>query len=395
MKKIIIFILATLLIISPYILDVKAETLRGYQEALAELEANRDEYERQQEEARERAKKYQADIQESMESIDEFGKEIQESKEKITELEAEIVAKEQEIEDLLTFLQLSNGENVYLEYVFGAQDFTDFIFRTSIVEQLSNHNDALIVEMNGLIEENKQLQEELAQKIKDEEKAIKDFEKKLKDANLEVTNIEGYYKDIDAEIAAQKEIIKFYEEMECDLDEDINDCMERALGTNISISATNFNIPIRTGTITSEWGYRSYWLNGEWVSDFHNGIDIGVREGTKVYASTFGVVKYLISRSSCGGNIVYIEHTVNGEKMTTRYLHLLSYTVKLGDVVTPTTVIGYSGGSSTASYNGGYDYCTGGAHLHFEIREGWGSQKGYWNIVSVNPRTYITFPSSW
>ena len=41
------------------------------------------------------------------------------------------------------------------------------------MEQLSNHNDALIEEMNGLIEENRVLQETLADQIKLEEEAIK------------------------------------------------------------------------------------------------------------------------------------------------------------------------------------------------------------------------------
>ena len=45
-------------------------------------------------------------------------------------------------------------DNVYLEYVFNAKSFADFIYRSSVVEQLTKHNDELIDEMSALIDEN-------------------------------------------------------------------------------------------------------------------------------------------------------------------------------------------------------------------------------------------------
>jgi len=388
MKKIIPLFLLMAILMSPYYIKVKAESLRDYKEKLSQYEANKEAYKKKQAEAREKAKNYQKDIDNSLDKVEQFGEEIQESKEKIAELEIEISEKEQEIKDLLTFLQITNGENVYLEYVFGATSFTDFIFRTAIVEELSNHNDDLIIEMNDLILENKKLQEELANKIKEEEKAIKEFQRMLASVNLEINDIEEYYDDIDADIASQKEKIKYAESLGCGIDEDISDCIFRAAGSALNISLSNLNIPVRTGVITSEWGYRTDPITGK-KNKLHGGIDIGVREGTPVYASQFGVVSQLVKKSSCGGNIVYIQHNIKDEKITTRYLHLLSYNVSIGDVVTPSTIIGYSGGGSTASRNGGYDVCTTGAHLHFEVRKGWS------NTVSVNPRNYINFPYRW
>ena len=63
---------------------------------------------------------------------------------------------------MFRFYQITDGENSYLEYIFGAKTFTDFIYRISIVEQISKYNNELIDEMNQLIEENKQLKIELA-----------------------------------------------------------------------------------------------------------------------------------------------------------------------------------------------------------------------------------------
>ena len=52
---------------------------------------------------------------------------------KIDELNENINSKKKEIENLLSFLQVSNGENVYLEYIFEAKTFTDFIYRSAVV----------------------------------------------------------------------------------------------------------------------------------------------------------------------------------------------------------------------------------------------------------------------
>ena len=52
----------------------------------------------------------------------------------------------------MKFVQISNGETNYLEYIFGATDFTDFIYRVSVAEQLGEYNDRLIKEYNADIE---------------------------------------------------------------------------------------------------------------------------------------------------------------------------------------------------------------------------------------------------
>lgn len=44
-------------------------------------------------------------------------------------------------------MQISEGDNVYLEYIFEATSFTDFIYRSAIVEQLTKYNDELIDDM--------------------------------------------------------------------------------------------------------------------------------------------------------------------------------------------------------------------------------------------------------
>lgn len=78
--------------------------------------------------------------------------------------------------------------------------------------------------------------------------------------------------------------------------------------------------------------------------------------------------------------MVYIQHTIKGVKYRTVYMHLHSIKVKVGDIVTITSVIGTVGGGES------YDRCSTGAHLHFGIMKGWSGYTYY------NPRNYVKFP---
>ena len=48
-------------------------------------------------------------------------------------------------------MQVSNGGNIYLEYLFDAENYTDFIYRYEVVKQLTNYNSTLIDELEALI----------------------------------------------------------------------------------------------------------------------------------------------------------------------------------------------------------------------------------------------------
>ena len=381
MKKIvtIIFILFGSFILFSVPSNVEAKTLREMKEELATAKANLSSNQAKMKEAQERVKKYKNEINTSTNEILKCQEEIEEARIKIQELEEEIKEKQKEIDELLRFLQVSKGENVYLEYVFGATSFTDFIYRTAIVEQLSDYNDKLIDEMYDLIEQNKQLQKELEAKIKELEKKIEQLKKDLSKVNLTIDDLYDDQKDLNAEIKAYEVEIKFYEDYGCKLDQEISDCL------NVPY-ANGFVRPTDYGYISSNYGWRSLNLSG---SNFHSGIDIALPEGNKVYPSAPGYVAKKVIKSNCGGNMLYVQHSVGGKKYTTVYMHLKSFNVNVGDTVFLTTVIAYSGGSSTSVSHGGYDRCTTGAHLHFGMFNGWTSSKAY----LFNPRDKVNFPA--
>ena len=195
---------------------------------------------------------------------------------------------------------------------------------------------------------------------------------------VEGTTIEDDIKDL------QKQI-KAYEDKGCTRYQDVSTC-------TASVNAQGWTYPLAKGCVTSEYtgsAIRDDWSGG----GGHYGIDLScVNEGTNVYPAADGVVARIIYKSSCGGNIVYITHTVKGKKYTTAYMHLLnvSSSIYVGQVVTTKTVLGGVGGWSTASQNGGYDRCTTGTHLHFGMAEGHNAFN--FNPYAFNPREVFAFP---
>ena len=113
-----------------------------------------------------------------------------------------------------------------------------------------------------------------------------------------------------------------------------------------------------------------------------------------VYASAPGMVIGITRRSSCGGNMVFVIHTINGQKYTTLYAHLRSMNVSVGQVVTASTQIGIMGGNPQTEW---WDKCSTGNHVHFTVATGHYLKDYYsWNTFmnhTINPRTVTNVPA--
>lgn len=300
----------------------------------------------------------------------------------IENLNKDIKKKEKELKEIINFVQIANGEEAYLEYAFGAQDFTDFIYRVAIAEQLTKYNEKLIDEFNATITENKKKQDEMRDKqagLATEQASLKEKMDKLGE---QLVDLESVGMDLSDSIEYQKEVIALYEGKGCGDNEDIQTC-----GRKILPPGTAFYRPTEHGYITSEWGPRDL-LGRSW----HEGIDIGASVGTTVYAVANGMVAGVVSYN-CGGNMVVVHHNINGQTYTSVYAHLSGVNVSEGQTVNRNTIIGYSGGSA-----GGYDLCTTGPHLHVTI-----ARNLFWvdyydwtyelNVkYSIDPRSVINFP---
>lgn len=124
--------------------------------------------------------------------------------------------------------------------------------------------------------------------------------------------------------------------------------------------------PTASGGVTSEFGYRIHPIFG--TRKLHTGIDIGVPEGTVVFAAKDGNVLSADWEGGYGKSVV-VDH---GNGITTRYAHNSVLKAKPGTRVTQGAQIALSGSTG---------FSTGG-HVHFEIRV---------NNVPQNPRDFVTF----
>ena len=324
-------------------------------------------------------------------SINEINNQIIELTNEIEELNIMISEKDEEIKKIVNFLQISNGEAAYLEYTFGAKDFTDFIYRAAVSEQLAEYNNSLIDEYNGLISSKEETQKQLATERVNLTNKQQELEVEIEKLGNKMTELESETLDLEDSIQTQKEIIKMYEvDLECKDHEDIKTCGKQALPAD-----TAFWRPLNGGYISSNYGYRTYWINGGWKSDFHSGVDMGVEGGTPIYSTANGTVASITRYASCGGNYVYIHHYVNGQYYTSLYMHMRDIYVNVGDTVTKNTIIGTVGGNPYVEY---WDSCSTGSHLHFTMFYGrvgidyysWGSQ---YYANRVDPRVLVNFPS--
>ncbi len=313
--------------------------------------------------------------------IDNIHKQIDSLTEEIEQLNIEIKEKEEEIKKILNYYQLSSGEFVYLEYIFDAADFTDFIYRMAITEQLSDHNDKLIDEYNQTITENEQKKKDLSNKTLELNDQQTKLSAELASLGEQLSEVIDENENIEDDIKSMKSLIKSLEDRGCKSNEDINTCGNTSGGIGIP-SSDRFYRPVVSGMVSANYGIYYPWG----YAMQHYGMDIaGTGHGANVYSTAYGKVAYITVRSDCGGNRVYIHHTVNGVAYTSGYFHLATINVKEGDIVTPNTAIEW------------WDGCSTGTHVHFQLAMGHiPAGLNYYSRFTAkhfNPRNVVNFPA--
>lgn len=388
-----IFMIICLLALNLYVPKVEAKTLGDLKKELANFEKKYQQNQQQQVQNEQEKKEVENKIYQTKRNIADIGEEIISLNEEIDKLNNDIQAREEEIEAIISFTQVSNGEPVYLQYAFGAEDFTDFIYRMAVSEQITTYNDELVNSHKSDIEKNNKKSQELQNKkesLYQQQESFKDDLTKIQD---DLSELDDLALDIETQIKQRKSAIKVYEDKGCKDNEDISTC-----GSKVLPADTSFWRPIPVGYITGWFGYRD--CTDPRVSCYHNGLDMS-NDGANytnypVYAVANGIVVSTINGYSdsksynCGGKRVFIEHKVNGVTYTSGYLHLRQINVKVGQTVTKDTVIGIMGGNPNKET---WDRCSTGAHLHLEMSYGTISKGDYYSR-RVHAGTIINFPKT-
>ncbi len=405
MKKVskLLFV-ACLLIANLNIPVASAETLGDLKKELAEFKEKYEKNKQEQQLSEEELKKAKSEINDIELNIANTQKQILDLDNEIKQLNIEIENKEEEIEDILVFFQVSSGENSYLEYAFGAKDFTDFIYRLAVSEQLTSYNEQLVAEYRQNIIDNKKKTEELSKKQIELSNQRDELEDKIVEISLRVDKLDDYALSIEEEIKAQENEIKIYEAAGCKDTDDLDACIASSTPYD-----TSFWYPLAIGEVTGWAGPRYNPVTG--IYSMHHGIDLS-RSGANytdydVYPIANGVVTNIIDlekdssglyKRNCGGRKIFIQHNVNGKIYTSAYWHLRKINVKIGQVVSKTTKIAIMGGNPATDYwdKDAYgNFCTTGAHLHLEIstkKVNAGDGYGSYRAGFIYPQYVINFP---
>ena len=123
-KKIGLIILL-LFILTP---NVNAKTLRDLKNELASIKEKKSQNDSKKNLTKNEINSVNTNIENIRKKITDSENTIKKLTDEINELNENISKKELEIKEIIHFLQVSNGENAYLEYIFGSKDITDFIY---------------------------------------------------------------------------------------------------------------------------------------------------------------------------------------------------------------------------------------------------------------------------
>lgn len=287
------------------------------------------------------------------------------------------------------------GEVSYWEVVFKANSFSDLLDRLNMVEEIAASDKRRLQELSDAANKVEEAQAELeAEKVE-----LEDTKKDLDDTQAEMDAKSKESEELLQELLQKADDLEALEE-ECKEQENaflkqiaamevqFNAAKQReweawkatsvpattaAGGTNGSGgnsggnsggSSGGWQVPCSYTSITSPFGNRNSPTSG--ASSYHQGVDLDTGTGDRVYASRAGVVT-VAGWGNAAGNYVQINHQ---DGFSSIYMHLSSYCVSAGQIVSAGELIGLTGATGI----------TTGDHLHFGIS---------YNGVYVNPCNYV------
>lgn len=387
LKKILFLLLIVTLIPANVFAASKARTLGELKNELADLKRQQSANQQKQNATKGEINSAKANVSNKQTEIIDNQQKVQDAIAESQRLEQEIADGKIDLEKMVKSYQLAKVDNIYLEYVFKATSYEDLVYRMSVIEQLMDYQEKTITSYKNKIAYNEQLKVDLEQREVLLNQQIDSLAKDIKSLNNKLSSYMDVSLDIKDEISSTNELIKYYQNIGCKDNQNLDEC------TNM-LGDTGWLRPLTKATTTSYFGYRVSPTTGK-SGEFHSGIDLaGNKEGTNVYAAANGMVGKIIRKYSCGGNMVYIFHTINGKLYTTAYLHLLDINVTTGQRVTNQTVIGHVGGGKGTK---AWEKCSTGAHLHFSLATGWyGStytSSSKWKANLMDPKPVFKFPN--
>ncbi len=398
-KRILSIILSLAMLFTISVSNAFAETLSENQNKKQLLEEENSALESKLADLKDNVEKKQEYKNTLDEEISVVRSEIEVISSKISLLDAQIAEKEQMIDvanqdieknykklrQRLKSIYIA-GETSNLEIVLGAKNFSDFLDKAEIIQRVSEHDNALINNLQKEVEEvkkSKQIIEDNKVQVSNEKVLLDekranlqslshDIEQVIAELEQEEVNVKNKIDENDEETQKINNQIEAYYQEQARLEQERleRERLEREKQQNIinnennndSSSPEDINTPASSNYAWPVPGFTyisSDYYDSVGRSGMHKAIDIagaGIY-GANVVAADSGTVIFCCQDGYGGGygNYVVIDH---GNGKSTLYAHMSAVAVSHGQYVAKWQTVGYVG-------NTGYST---GPHLHFETR---------------------------
>ena len=355
--------LAVMLCLSPasYALADETEDLESQLEDLQrqaeEQQAHTDKLSERIGTVSEQLRELSADVKEAETDYNAIAKEleatemrIEENQELLEETERELSDKQSQLRARIRNVYM-HGQISYIDVLFGAKDFSDFLTRMDLFKRVIASDYELVktvIAAKRVVEETRAA---LERQRAEEERLARDAEEKHMELLLKKRDKDKLLEmmEYDREVSqrAYEELIAASAEVERLIQASRYRYQFPGGGSGAMIW------PIY-GEITSEYGWRTHPIYGD--SRYHSGMDIAGDYGDPIVAAAAGIVTYSGWISGYGYAVI-IDH---GGGISTLYGHNEALAVAEGQNVSQGQVIAYCGSTGNST----------GPHCHFEVREG-------------------------
>ncbi len=310
---------------------------------------------------------------------------IADKQDELEKAEENLAALHQKYKDRIRAME-EQGALSYLAVIFNACDFVDLLDRMNMMVEIANADRkrlkalkeaaAEVAEARQALAEEKQSVESVkyALEIAESSMAVKraEADKLLQDL---IAKGDAFEELIDKSEQMQEELMDALGKMEDEYDKAK---YEEWLATSVPPTTTHpaqdpgnevdgkvWYVPTKNFKITSKFGMRWHPIHDKYM--MHNGIDMGAKTGTPIYATRSGIVTVAAYQKGGAGYYVKINHN---DGYSSIYMHMTHYIVKKGQYVSAGEIIGYVGSTGGST----------GPHLHFGIA---------YNGKYVDPLKYI------
>lgn len=303
--------------------------------------------------------------------------EIRETEKAITLKEQEIVETEEYLEEQTGYFEsrmramYQRGNVGYLEVLFSATNFSDFLSRFHFLRTMLEDDVKLVEE----IKEKKEFLE--FEKLEQEKRKSRlvvlraDAVKAQSQIEADMLEQQKLNEQLHRDVQHTQAYINELEKASQQVERQIREILERQANQNVSRGEATGNLawPVPeygAGWITSPYGWRTHPISGNRA--FHNGIDIGIPRTRWEASPTFngsavnivsadgGVVIFAGGNAASGyGRYVIVDH---GNGVATLYAHMHRVTVQQGQAVARGQALGTVGSTGNST----------GPHLHYEVR---------------------------